>query len=116
MWAGGILAMALLRPPGGWTGPEARPLIERFARVAVIAFGVTVLTGVLRATDRIHDFADLWTSTYGLLLLFKVAGVLAMALLSLAWRRGLPVARLDAAVTVVVVAATALLAAFPVRE
>jgi putative copper export protein len=114
MWAGGVLAMAMLRPPGGWNGAEARLLIERFARVALIAFGVTVLTGVLRATDRLHDFADLWTTAYGIVLLLKAGGVLAMSLLSLGWRRGLPVARLDAAAAVLVVAATAVLAAFPV--
>jgi copper transport protein len=115
IWAGGILAMAMLRPPGGWDGSEGRLLIERFARVAVIAFGVTALTGVLQATDRIHDVSDLWTSAYGRVLSFKVAGVLAMGVLALGWRRGLPVAPLDAAVAVLVVAATAVLAAFPVR-
>ena len=115
IWAGGIFSLAMLRPPGGWNSAEGRLLIERFARVAVIAFGVTALTGVLQATDRIRDVSDLWTSAYGLVLSFKVAGVLVMGGLSLAWRRGLAVGRLDAAVGVLVVAATALLAAFPVR-
>lgn len=113
VWAGGILVMARLRPPGGWTGAEARELIERFARVALIAFGVTALTGVIQATARLHEVADLWTTPYGIVLLFKVAGVLAMMGLSVAWRRGLGTARLDSAAALLVVLATAMLAAFP---
>lgn len=113
MWAGGILAMATLRPPGGWRSAEALELVERFARIALIAFGVTALTGVIQAADRLHDVSDLWSTAYGEVLSLKVAGVLAMMALSLAWRRGLPTARLDAAAVIVVVGATAVLAAFP---
>ena len=113
MWAGGILVMAWLRPPKGWSDPEARLLIERFARVALIAFAVTALTGVIQATDRLNDVSDLWTTTYGAVLIVKVAGVAVMGVLSLAWRRGLPAGRLDAAAAFVVIALTAILAAFP---
>src|SRR5262245_16044101 len=115
MWAGGIWVMALLQPPRGWGDAEARVLIERFARVALIAFAVTALTGVIQATDRLHDVADLWTTTYGLVLSLKVAGVAVMGALSLGWRRGLPAARLDAAAAAAVVALTAVLAAFPAQ-
>src|SRR5437868_11952442 len=114
MWAGGILALASLRPPGGWRGEEGRALLERFARIALIAFGVTALTGVLRASEQLTGLSDLWSTAYGLVLVFKSAGVLVMlALSALAWGRGLPVARPEAGVAVVVVGATALLAAFP---
>jgi putative copper export protein len=114
MWAGGILALATLQPPGGWRGVEARLLLDRFAGVALIAFAVTALTGVLRATDQLHEVADLWTTSYGAVLALKSAGVAVMLVLSLlAWRRGLPVARAEAGVAVLVVAATAVLAAFP---
>jgi hypothetical protein len=45
----------------------------------------------------------------------KTVGVIVMLALSwLAWRRGLPVARLEAAIALIVIAATALLAAYPV--
>jgi len=75
---------------------------------------VTALTGVLRATDQLHEVADLWTTSYGAVLALKSAGVAVMLVLSLlAWRRGLPVARAEAGVAVLVVAATAVLAAFP---
>lgn len=125
MWAGGIIALASLQPPGGWRGAEARDLVERFGRIAAIAFVVTALTGVLRATDRLHEVTDLWTTAYGAVLLIKCVGVAAMLVISLAWRRGsrlaLPdaaesrVALLDAGVTLGVVGATAVLAAFPVQ-
>jgi putative copper export protein len=114
MWAGGILALASLRPPGGWAGPEARVLLERFGRVALIAFGLTALTGVLRATEQLNALGDLWTTSYGIVLALKSAGVLVMlALSSIGWRRGFRVAGAEAGMAVLVVGATALLAAFP---
>jgi putative copper export protein len=113
IWAGGILALATLQPPGGWRGAEARSLLDRFAGVALIAFAVTALTGVLRATEQLQGIDDLWSTSYGIVLLLKAVGVGIMLLLSLAWRRGLPVARAEAAAAVLVVAATAVLAAYP---
>lgn len=114
MWAGGILGLASLRPPEGWGSAEAKLLLERFGRVAFLAFGVTALTGVLRATEQLQSVDQLWTTAYGGVLLAKVAGVGVMAVLSLAWRRGLPVRGVDAAVGLAVAGAAALMAAFPV--
>lgn len=114
MWAGGILALATLRPPDGWRGPEARTLLDRFGGVALIAFAVTALTGVLRASDQVHDVSGLWTTSYGEVLALKSVGVGIMLVLSaVAWRRGVPLARAEAAAAVLVIAATAVLAAFP---
>jgi copper transport protein len=113
MWGGGILALASLRPPEGWKSQDARALVGRFERVAQVAFAVTALTGLLRATEQLRDVNDLWTTAYGEVLAVKLLGVLAMLVVSLAWRRGSPLARADAAVTVAVVGLTALLAAFP---
>jgi putative copper export protein len=114
MWAGGILALATLRPPEGWRGPEARALLDRFGGVALIAFAVTALTGVLRASDQLHDVSGLWTTSYGEVLALKSIGVAIMLLLSaVAWRRRVPLARAEAALAVLVIGATALLAAFP---
>jgi copper transport protein len=115
MWAGGILALASLRPPGGWATPDARDLIERFGRVAVIAFVVTAMTGLLRATEKLADIDSLWSTEYGIVLSLKVAGVAAMLVLALLWRRGGAWARLDAGLAVIVVGLTALLAAFPAQ-
>lgn len=113
MWAGGILALASLRPPGGWAGEEARVLLERFGRVAVIAFGVTALTGLLRATEQVAGLADLWTTPYGIVLVLKSAAVLTMLGLSLAWRRGLPASRVEALMAAAAVLATGFLAVLP---
>jgi putative copper export protein len=114
MWAGGILALATLHPPDGWRGFEARALLDRFGGVALIAFAVTALTGVLRASDQLGDLSGLWTTTYGEVLALKSLGVGVMLVLSaVAWRRGVPLARAEAAVAVLVVGATAVLAAFP---
>lgn len=116
MWAGGILALASLQPPGGWRGPEGREMLARFGRVALVAFGVTALTGLLRATEQLHDLSDLWTTTYGLALALKVAGVGGMVALSaLAFVGRRPVMRVEAALMVLVVGATALLASFPLQ-
>jgi putative copper export protein len=116
MWGGGILALATLKPPGGWRGPEARALLDRFGGVALIAFAVTAMTGVLRASDQVQDLSGLWTTPYGVVLALKSTGVAIMLVLSvLAWRRGLPVARAEAALAVLVIAATAVLASFPAR-
>lgn len=113
MWAGGILALASLRPPDGWNRPEARLLLERFGRVALIAFGITALTGLLRATESLNGVTDLWTTNYGVVLLVKAFGVLLMLGLSALWRRGRPVAGWDASVGAFVVGLTAILATFP---
>jgi putative copper export protein len=114
MWAGGILALASLKPPEGWKAPEARTLLERFGRVAPIAFGITALTGVLRATEQLHAIGDLWATSYGLVLTCKTAGVLVMLVLAtMAWRRAVALVSVDAYLAVGVVGATALLAAFP---
>src|SRR5207237_205384 len=80
--AGGVGALATLEPPEGWGSAEARVLLERFGRVAMIAAGVTALTGVLRATEQLQGLSDLWMTAYGVVLALKVAGVLAVVVLS----------------------------------
>jgi putative copper export protein len=115
VWAGGIMALATLRPPGGWSGEEARAMLVRFGRIALIAFAITAMTGVLAAAPMLGSPSDLWTSTYGLVLSVKTAGVVVMMLLSgLAWRRGFGLIRFEAALALIVLAATAVLAASPI--
>ncbi len=115
MWAGGVFGLAALRPPQGWRGADARDLLARFGRVAVIAFGVTALTGVLRATEQLAAVGDLWSTPYGAVLVLKAAATGVMIALSFAWRRGLSVGRADAAAAAAVVAFTAILGALPPR-
>ena len=114
MWAGGVVVLATLKPPHGWRSPEGADMLARFGRVAMIAFAFTVLTGLIRAAEELTGFSDLWQTAYGVVLVVKSAGVLAMLVLAaITWRRGVPAARTDAAFALAVMAATGLLAAFP---
>jgi putative copper export protein len=113
MWGGGILALLALQPPAGWRSAEARALVERFGRVAIIAFGLTALTGFLRATEQLNGVSDLWTTAYGVVLLLKVVAVAVLIVVSAAWRRGWAPSGVEAAFAVTVVLATAGLAVLP---
>jgi uncharacterized membrane protein len=114
-WAGGILVLALLRPPAGWGGAEGRVMLGRFGGVAFLAFAVTTLTGVIRATAALGGPSDLWRTPYGVVLSAKTAGVLVMVAMSaVAWRWGWRYSRAEGVIVLLVLAATALLAAFSV--
>ncbi|MGH7267453.1 MAG: copper resistance CopC/CopD family protein, partial [Candidatus Rokuibacteriota bacterium] len=96
LWAGGILALATLRPPGGWKGPAGRALLERFSSVAIPAFLFTVASGILRGFQELSALGDLVATWYGQVLGLKVLAVLGMVPLSvLAWRRVLGTPRLE---------------------
>ena len=114
LWAGGIGALALLRPPGGWRSIEARRLLGRFTPVALAAFATTVVAGGLEAIEQLGSLQSLFGTDYGRVLLAKMALVACMLPLSLlAWRLGRPRVRVEASIAVCVVAAAALLASFP---
>ncbi len=115
VWAGGILATASVRPPEGWSSEDARQLLRRFSPVAVPAFVVTVAAGTLRGVQELVGLRDLWTTSYGQVLALKVVAVAAMVPLSWrAWRRRSPRPRAESVLALGVVAAAALLAAYPV--
>ena len=88
VWLGGIATIAWI-----WLGrlggaaPELRRavmggLLPRFGRVALPAFLVVALTGVLNAYIQLRHPALLWESSYGRALLIKSALVLVIALVS----------------------------------
>ncbi len=114
VWAGGIAALALLRPPGGWRSPEARQLIRRFTPIALGAFATTILAGGLEAIQQLGSIQSLYETSYGRVLLVKMALIALMLPLSLmAWRMRRPHVRIEASVAACVIAAAALLASFP---
>jgi copper transport protein len=114
LWAGGIMALALIRPPGGWRGEAARSMLDRFTPLALPAFLVTVGLGFVRGVQELASLSDLVSTSYGQVLLAKVVGVAAMVPFSIAaWRRFAPTPRREALLGVAVVGAAALLAAFP---
>jgi putative copper export protein len=113
-WGGGILVLARLRPPDGWGGEEGRALLTRFGPVAFLSFTATALSGALRAAETLGSVSYLWSTPYGLVLSAKTAGVLVMVAMSaIGWSRGWRFTRLEGVVVLFVLAATAVLAAFP---
>ena len=114
LWAGGILALATLRPPDGWRGPQGRALLERFTPVALVAFSVTVAAGAVRGFQELNTLSDLIRTSYGLVLFSKIVAVVVMAQLSwLAWRRVVGSFKAEAAVAILVVGLAGVLAAYP---
>ncbi|HEX2032513.1 MAG TPA: copper resistance protein CopC [Actinomycetota bacterium] len=114
LWAGGIMALATLRPPGGWRGEGGRALLDRFSPVALPAFAVTVAFGVVRGAQELETLGDLVATSYGRVLAIKVVAVVAMVPFSvLLWQRLRGTPRVEAGVAVGVIAMAALLAAYP---
>ncbi len=79
VWAGGVLALALIVWP-------LAPALRRaaflgFSRIAVVLVAVLVLAGTYLSIVRLPEASDLWTTSYGRLLLLKIAVVS----LALAW-------------------------------
>lgn len=114
MWAGGILALAVLRLRATW--PQAGGVaLAGFSRVAPWAFGASVGLGAVQAYQLLGGARPVLHTSYGLTLVAKSVAVAAMLPLSwLAWRRAREHVRGEALVAVVVIAAAAALAAFPV--
>jgi copper transport protein len=114
LWAGGIAALAVVRPPGGWRSSDARVLLARFTPVALAAFAATVVAGGLEAIAQLGSIQALFDTAYGRVLLVKMALVAVMLPLSaMAWRLKRPHVRIEAALAAGVVAVAALLASFP---
>jgi copper transport protein len=70
VWFGGLLALLAAlstRPPDG----HAR--IIRFSTVALISVIALVLTGITRSVQELTMWSDLWVSSYGRVLLAKIA-------------------------------------------
>ncbi|HYT80361.1 MAG TPA: copper resistance protein CopC [Actinomycetota bacterium] len=114
LWAGGVMALALQRPPEGWRGGAGRTLLDRFTPPALASFAVTAGTGVIRGIQEVGGLAALFGSSYGFVLVAKVLVVLAMVQLSvLAWRRVAFLPKAETAAAVLAIGAAALLSAFP---
>ena len=95
VWLGGIALLAIAWGPalrGLSTAARlalARSVLPRFGRVALYAFVVVVLTGVVNSAMELGSVDDLWTTAYGRVLLAKIAVVVAMATVSLTHARWL---------------------------
>jgi copper transport protein len=115
LWAGGIMALAGLRPPGGWGGAEALRLLKAFSGPALAGFFVSVGFGGLLANQSLGSIHQLASSSYGRILLAKIGFVAVMVPLSVvAWRKRRPLLRSERVLAALVISAGALLGAFPV--
>ncbi len=82
MWAGGLLAVLLVRPR------RLVPAVAaRFSRIALACWAAVVFSGVISAGIRLGDWQQLWQSHYGLLILGKVVALIALGGFGLAHRR-----------------------------
>jgi copper transport protein len=79
IWAGGVLALAVLVWPFA-PGLRGRAFLG-FSRIAVVLIGVLMLAGSYLAIVRLPDVSDLWTTSYGHVLLLKIA----IVCVALAW-------------------------------
>jgi copper transport protein len=83
-WIGGLFVMiaagvsVLARHPSPGTAPVAA-LVNAFSPFALGGAALLALTGVVTTILYLHAVSDLWTTTYGLTLLLKVAVVAAVA-------------------------------------
>lgn len=113
-WAGGIMALAVLRLTGQWQA-HGREALRGFSRIAPWAFLASVVLGGIQAAQLLGSPEPVLGSSYGLTLVAKAVAIAAMVPLSLlAWRRLRVHVRAEAVMALVVVAAAAALAAFPV--
>jgi putative copper export protein/methionine-rich copper-binding protein CopC len=91
-WLGGLLMLAVLAVPLlRALDDEDRVrlgagVIVRFSALAVAAVVVLVVTGVYRALAELPSFDALWTTSYGVVLLVKLAIFVVMLALA-AWNR-----------------------------
>lgn len=82
-WVGGLFAvLAYAVRDGKYTGLAAR----RFSKVATVAFVVIAISGVINAWIRV-PFGDLFTSTYGQLVLAKTAALLLLGFIGFLQRQ-----------------------------
>ena len=84
VWIGGIALIVLAWAPAVRRGAPARLALTRhvlapFGRVALPAFCVVVVAGVVNAAVELGAVADLWQTAYGRVLLVKIGLVGAIA-------------------------------------
>lgn len=115
LWVGGLIAMFFLRH-------EPSVDVQRFSRLATRALPVVVLTGVAQAAHLMDGVGDLFSTTYGQLLVAKVAVVAVVVLSGAAARQRIAdnsvtpiqsILKFDALLIVAVLALTSVLVGTP---
>jgi copper transport protein len=79
IWAGGLAFLALLLvEAGGDRWSLASTAVPRFSTIAVVSVGALIGAGLLSGYLEVRSIDGIWETTYGLLLLAKVALVLPL--------------------------------------
>ena len=89
LWVGGLLALVLARHDDV-AYPE---VTERFSGVALASVVVIVLTGIVQTIRQVEPLSALWDSTYGAILIAKVAAFVVILGIA-SWSRRLVHGRL----------------------
>ena len=87
LWLGGLVALVVVRPtlePG-----RMRIVLERYSSLAIVAFAVVALSGLVRSVPSFHSIGEVFTDPYGLILIGKIVMLVAMGALGAWYRRGL---------------------------
>jgi cytochrome c oxidase assembly factor CtaG/putative copper export protein len=89
LWAGGLLALVMLRRSRSL--PDA---VARYSRMALACFVAVGISGLANAWVRLGHIDELWRSTYGVLVLGKLAALVILGGIGAAHRaRTLPALR-----------------------
>ncbi|WP_282851758.1 cytochrome c oxidase assembly protein [Gulosibacter sediminis] len=75
VWVGGLVVVTVLAVAARADADrDARrlALVERFSQLALISFAVVTFSGIVTAFVNISDFAQLFTTSYGLIMLAKI--------------------------------------------
>ena len=88
VWVGGLGALVVLAGLG-WRrivleqrSGLLRQLVPRFSRLALVAVAVVIVTGVVNAFVDLAHISDLWRTTYGRVVMAKVAVLLVALILA----------------------------------
>ncbi|MEV4152799.1 copper resistance protein CopC [Nocardia salmonicida] len=84
VWGGGVGAALLL-----WRGADRLAALRRFGALAITAVAVLAVTGTVQALRAVEPLAALWTTSWGRLLLVKLASVLLALVFAALIRRHL---------------------------
>lgn len=85
-WLGGLVTLVVLKPT--LDGDRLAVVLARYSTVALVCFIVVAVSGYASAALRIGTWAQL-TTGYGLLVVVKVAALIALGLFGAAQRRGM---------------------------
>jgi len=83
VWVGGLLALIA---HGRRLGPHMPQAVRRYSMVALFAFFIMMISGVVNALIRVQ-FSDLTSTAYGWTVLLKVIGLAVLGLLGFAHRQ-----------------------------